>query len=262
MKLKAIFVNWPIKIGKIVGLTLGYILLFSLIFGFVGWTLIEAANLHVAAGVAVAIFWFIAACIAGSKEMSSVEARGYSVWKGLRIFLLILLVGVLVFSHISFVLEQVGWAKYEPEGVSFDPFFVYYVWAFVDMLPGLEVSETLNFKPPIEPVDSVAGLPVLFFRIFVILGIIRAFQVWWSNRFKRVKVQQVTKGIGEVFDYNAKRCPYCNSLAIKGVVIYRVIPDQDRKTLGYRNKWQRVCLNCKSKWIALEKQEKTTEDND
>jgi len=252
MKLKAIFVNWPIKIGKIVGLTLGYILFFSFIFGVVGWTLIEAAKLHVAAGVAVAIFWFIAACIAGSKEMRSVEARGYSVWKGLRIFLLILLVGVLVFGHISFVLEQVGWAKYEPEEVSFDPFFEYYVWVFVDMLPGLEVSETLNFKPPIEPVDSVAGLPVLLFRAFVIFGIIASFKIWWSNRFRRVKAQEITKGIGEVFDYNAKKCPYCKSLEIyTGDVVHRARNKEEKQALGYSKKYQRVCLYCKSKWIAV-----------
>ena len=61
------------------------------------------------------------------------------------------------------------------------------------------------------------------------------------------------KGEGETFDYSTNKCPYCNSPTIEGGIIYQAENDKERKTIGYSTKWQKVCLKCKSKWIAVEK---------
>ena len=67
------------------------------------------------------------------------------------------------------------------------------------------------------------------------------------------KVQKTKVGIGETFYSSTNMCPYCNSQAIEGGVIYLTKTDKERKTLGYGTKRQLVCLKCKSKWISVEK---------
>ena len=145
-------------------------------------TIDQLSQLHAVVGGLAALIWFGVALAMGVWDLRSVEARGYSVWKGLRIFLVMILMGAIVFGEISFLLATVGWAKYEPEGVSFSVFAEYYIMTLVDLLPGLEVSETLDIRLPVKPEGLVAGLLVLLFRAFVIFGVLASFRIWWIAR--------------------------------------------------------------------------------
>jgi len=172
-------VNGTIKeiLLTILGVPLFYVIALGVIGIAIEWN-------TVAGGVmAVVVYGF--GLYEGVKDLRSREAIEYSVWKVVRIFLMLLLVAAAVFGTISLILATVGWAKYEPEGASFYEFTMYYIQTSVDVLPGLELSETLGLKLPVEPEGAVAGLPVVVFRVLVIFGIVASLTMWWSARSRK-----------------------------------------------------------------------------
>jgi len=179
MKVKA---SWVRNLGGMVKEIFLTILAVWFGCGFAVFIIDQGSQLHAVAGAVAALVISGLALAIGIRDLRSLEARGYSIWKGLRIFLLMILMGAVVFGEISFLLATVGWAKYEPEGVSFYVFAEYYIMTLVDLLPGLEVSETLDLRLPVKPDGLVAGLPVLLFRAFVIFGVLATFRIWWIAR--------------------------------------------------------------------------------
>lgn len=93
------------------------------------------------------------------------------------------------------------------------------------------------------------SLSIALFIIGIVFGIVFASKASLEKERKAIE----GKGAGETFNYSINRCPYCNSPTIEGGIIYRASDDEERKTLGFKTKWQRVCLKCKSKWISMEK---------
>ncbi len=182
MKVKASWVRNLVVIVKEIFWT---ILAVGLVCGGAVFIIEQGSQLHAVAGPIVAVVFLAIALWIGYRDLKSVDARGYSVWKGLRIFLLMILMGAVVFGEISFLLAMVGWAKYEPEGVSFYVFAEYYTMILLDLLPGLQVSETFDLRLPVEPNGLVAGVPVLLFRVWVIFGAIKSFMIWWSARDRK-----------------------------------------------------------------------------
>jgi hypothetical protein len=70
-----------------------------------------------------------------------------------------------------------------------DPFGFFadhYLWVFFDMLPGIEVNETLKFVAPAEPMSTAAAIPVLGFRIYVLLALIASYKTWRKKGEKTV----------------------------------------------------------------------------
>jgi len=101
----------------------------------------------------------------------------------LGVFFLAVLLGALVTAWASFVLHQQGWAVYEtPKEYSLGTFLDYYVYLFLEMIPALKICDTLNFSKLIDSKDVVAGIPVLAFRVFVVIGVLGAFKSWWKTR--------------------------------------------------------------------------------
>ena len=113
------------------------------------------------------------------------------------------------------------------------------------------------------PRDDFYNLGMIIIFIFVTLPLLIAGIVIFiapskEGRRKLAKIETRTRvksieGTGETFNYITNKCPYCNSPTIEGGIIYRASNDEERKTLGFKTKWQRVCLKCKSKWISVEK---------
>ena len=131
----------------------------------------------------VATLFYAYALVLGLQELLSHEASRFAIRKGLAIFGLLILVGAAVFGAMSFLLEVIGWAQYSSkEARDLVSFNLYYLWLFLDMLPGLKVTETLGLTTPLQPEGVVAGLPVIAFRIFVAYGLLRALKSWWSAR--------------------------------------------------------------------------------
>lgn len=152
-----------------------------ILYGFALFIIGEAYNRHLALGVLATVAYGGAVYI-GVKDFWSPEARQYSVYKGSRIFGLLVLLGAAVFGSLSLLLAKLGWATYATERVALASFNEYYIWVFLDLLPGLKVTQTLGVSPPVKPEGAVAGLPVVAFRAFVVYGLLKALRYWWANR--------------------------------------------------------------------------------
>ena len=130
-----------------------------------------------------ATFFYAFGLVAGLRDLISREASRFAVRKGLAIFVLLVLTGAAVFGALSLLLEVVKWAVYtSEEPLTFVSFHLYYLWLFLEMLPVLKITETLNLTAPIQPKGFVAGLPVIAFRGFVVYGLLRALKIWWNAR--------------------------------------------------------------------------------
>jgi hypothetical protein len=117
----------------------------------------------------------------GKKEHSEHPARIM-----LSMFLAIVLVGAAVCAQTSYLFHSKQWATYTAvKDLQLGRFVDYYMWVFIDMIPGIDAWKTLHIHPPLEPVDFVAGLPVLLFRIFVVYGVLICFDKWYQNRLGR-----------------------------------------------------------------------------
>jgi hypothetical protein len=87
------------------------------------------------------------------------------------------------FAGISYFLMHQQIAVYEIRAdYSIGTFADYYAWIFIDMLPALDVWETLGISSPATPQNFVARLPVLAFRLFVVLGILPSWNTWKKHR--------------------------------------------------------------------------------
>ncbi len=86
------------------------------------------------------------------------------------------------------------------------------------------------------------------FLILIIVGLVAIIM-----SLRKLKIREPIKGEGELFNYNVSKCPNCGSSIIEGGIIYKAKTQEENQSLGYSTKWQRVCLKCKSKWIAVEK---------
>ena len=146
-------------VGRTVKEILGTIVGVAFLYMIALWPVSLLLEWNFAVGGVVAVVYYGFIVYFGIQDLRSPEAVRYSVLKALRIFLLLLLIVVTLFSVISLVLATYGWAKYEPEGASFYEFIEYYFWTCADVVPGLEVSETLGIKLPVEPKEPIAGLP-------------------------------------------------------------------------------------------------------
>jgi len=90
-----------------------------------------------------------------------------------------LLTVAVVGAWISFTLHVSHRASYVvPAKYTLGTFVDFYVYTFLDLLPGIEVWDTLSVKPPIEAKDARAGLPLLGFKIFVVWLFLDAYRTW------------------------------------------------------------------------------------
>ena len=66
-----------------------------------------------------------------------------------------------------------------------DPFGVfsnYYLVVMLDLIPGIEFSETLALTTPVQTKSKLGGLLVLGFKIYVLIAVIGAFKKWREMR--------------------------------------------------------------------------------
>ncbi|HKX60369.1 MAG TPA: hypothetical protein VJS65_00975 [Verrucomicrobiae bacterium] len=139
---------------------------------------------HWSLGIAATLFVAYATHL-GVSDLRSPQARRFPIQKGVGIACLTAFSAIAVAASASLLLLGAGWALYDPTPPAnrgYDPFITYYLWVLLDMLPGLQVNELLTFAPPLKPKNAVAGIPVIAFRTFVLLGLLKTLKVWWEGR--------------------------------------------------------------------------------
>jgi hypothetical protein len=98
-------------------------------------------------------------------------------------FILSVLGGAVVFAGVSFILYTQGWARYNvPQDAELDTFRNYYLWIFLDMIPGINVWSTVPIESPIRPHDAVAGIPPLAFKVWILGFVFAGIARWWKLR--------------------------------------------------------------------------------
>jgi hypothetical protein len=65
---------------------------------------------------------------------------------------------------------------------AYGTFLLYYIWMLLDMVPGLKLTELLTLTAPLKLQNSIAGIPVVVFRAFILFGLFVAGKKWWQGR--------------------------------------------------------------------------------
>lgn len=98
-------------------------------------------------------------------------------------FLTAVVVACVVCAWVSYTIYQLSdWRYHVPAEASMGTFVDFYGWLFIDLIPGFDVWKTLNVQPKVASVDIVAGIPVLAFRVFIILCVLASLKRWWTER--------------------------------------------------------------------------------
>jgi hypothetical protein len=105
----------------------------------------------------------------------------------------LLFFAVLCFASLSSMFNDLGRIRFEPAIPSgeFWRFQDFYMWHFLDSVPGLKIPETLRLNEPYKYKDPLSGVLLLFFKLIVIIPVIGSFTVW--NRIRK-EAKQEDKG--------------------------------------------------------------------
>lgn len=135
-----------------------------------------AMRFHPVVGMGVAVF-----LVAGAIDLIRVihgERLQASRWTtGIR-FALVVGIGLLGWAAFSYISTVLGWPHFTASTVRPEQVLTFYVWTFLDLVPGLKVPSTLNFAAPLTTIDTSAGSVVLAFKAFVVWGVLNAFAKW------------------------------------------------------------------------------------
>jgi hypothetical protein len=94
-----------------------------------------------------------------------------------------LMLGIVIAGWVSYTLDALRIGAYDVASThSLNAFMRLYFFTLADLIPVLEVTETLHLKSPVEPRDLIAGLPVLAFRGFVLWFLVQEFRTWRNGR--------------------------------------------------------------------------------
>lgn len=133
----------------------------------------------------VATVLYALAVALGLADLQGEWARRLPIHKGVGLVLLVGFTAVAVAASASYQLLRAGWAAYEPAPpleTAYLNLNGYYLWLLLDMLPGLDAATTLSLAAPMTPVNWVAGLPVLGFRVFIVFGLLAGIKAWWAGK--------------------------------------------------------------------------------
>lgn len=134
---------------------------------------------------AIATLLFAAVVLMGLHDLRGPWSKSVPLHRGAGLVLITAMTAILVAGSASFLLLQAGWARYEPAPSIERAHMLltaYYAWLLVDLLPGLDATRLLSLEPPLRPMNLVAGLPAVLFRVFVVLGLVVAVRAWWKSR--------------------------------------------------------------------------------
>jgi hypothetical protein len=108
----------------------------------------------------------------------------------------LLFMAMAVFASLSVVLQRYGHVKFEPPLPSeLSPVVDFYMWQFLDSVPGLGIPQTLRWTQPYQYSDHLSGALLLVFRVAVIVPVIASFKVWHDVR--KIAVTEKKKKAGK-----------------------------------------------------------------
>jgi hypothetical protein len=100
-----------------------------------------------------------------------------------------LVAGVISFAWTSWMLQvhELGYYKVQTTvALGFEPFVDLYIYEILELIPGLKLTETLLIPAPIQPIDRTAGIPIVLFRLYLIVGILATIKSIWDRFTKAI----------------------------------------------------------------------------
>ncbi len=93
---------------------------------------------------------------------------------------------IVVAGWASLTLHTTGLSPYSLRGEpSIENFTRLYFYTLADLVPALDIPNTLHLNSPVEASDLRSGWPVLAFRIFVLWFVLDTFTHWRKRRIER-----------------------------------------------------------------------------
>jgi predicted ester cyclase len=133
------------------------------------------------------------------KEMFIESYVNGILWPPFVYSISLLVMAASVFASISVTLQRCGYAKFEPPLPNdLSPVVDFYVWHFVNLIPGLGIPETLRWTQPYQYSDHLSGTVLLIFKIAVILPVIASFKLWHDVR-KTAQLRRFAKRYAEAW---------------------------------------------------------------
>ena len=114
--------------------------------------------------------------------------RRYPTRVVVSLFVSIALLAASVCSAWSYILLSKGLASYTSSKEMHPGVFAdFYLWQLIDMIPGFKIWETLGIQAPVKANDPVASLPILIFRVCVVLPLLAVVKKWYDIAKERRK---------------------------------------------------------------------------
>jgi hypothetical protein len=127
------------------------------------------------------------------KEMFIESYVNGILWPPFVYSISLLVMAAAVFASISITLQRWGLAKFEPAlPKDLSSVVDFYMWHFVNLIPGLGIPETLRWTQPYQYSDHLSGAVLLTFKIAVILPVIASFKLWHDVR-KTAQLRRLAK---------------------------------------------------------------------
>ena len=105
------------------------------------------------------------------------------LWPPFFYSLSLLFMAMALFASLSVILQRYGYVKFEPPLPNeLSPAVDFYMWQFLDSVPGLGIPQTLRWTQPYQYSDHLSGALLLLFRVAVIVPVIASFKVWHDVR--------------------------------------------------------------------------------
>lgn len=119
----------------------------------------------------------------GRKLFRDAYVKGAVLWPPFLYSLWLLGMAASVFASISVTLQHYGFATFEPRlPEELSPVVNFYIWHFLDSVPGLDIPQTLKWDQPYQYSDRLSGLVLVVFKIGVIVPVIASFLLWKNVR--------------------------------------------------------------------------------
>jgi uncharacterized protein (DUF433 family) len=119
----------------------------------------------------------------GKKWFRDVHVKFGVLWPPFLYSLWLLGMAASVFASISVTLQHYGFTTFEPRlPEELSPVVNFYIWHFLDSVPGLQIPQTLKWAQPYQYSDRLSGFVVLVFKIAVIVPVIGSFVLWKNVR--------------------------------------------------------------------------------
>ncbi len=149
------------------------------------WTLISVPlSIHwVVLGLLFGVLFFWAWLISGVRGHTffiSMYAHGIK-WP-LLYSIALLMFSLPCFAALAVTLSKLGYLVLAPAAsnrvVEISSVQDFYLWHFMDSIPGLAIPTTLHWENPFTSSDKLSGWILLAFKLTVILPVIGSFAVW------------------------------------------------------------------------------------